>query len=504
MTENRGDSQAVVMTADGIRKSFAGVEVLHGIGVELRAGSITALLGENGAGKSTMVKILAGDHQPDAGRLTIDGIPAGRLDPRKARRHGIRMIFQEMTDAPSLTVAENICLGRWSTAWGFVSWPAIRHRAREALALLGVTLDVDRPVGSLSVGERQIVEIARALTERARVLILDEPTAALSDTEVARLFAVLRRLRTEGVAMVYITHRLDEVATIADRVQVLRDGQVVLASPVAETNRPALVSAMIGRDVAALSRPSAGVPSTTQALLSLSTAGSGRAFTDVTFHLHPGEVLAVYGKLGSGMAEVAQAVFGLRRLTTGTMTVSNGRPVVRGPRQAIARGIGYLPPDRQREGAFMVRSVGENLAAPSWRRMSVAGFIRPGREERAFAHWRSALSIRTQGGAAQTIATLSGGNQQKVLLARWLECDAKLLILAEPTRGVDVGARQDIYDTVRRAARERHLGVLVVTSDYEEVVQLADRAMVMARGRLVRELDGDAITTSALIAAASG
>lgn len=498
------DSQSTVLTAEGVRKSFAGVEVLHGVNLELRSGSVTALLGENGAGKSTLVKILAGDHQPDAGRVTIDGAAVDRLDPLKARRLGIRMIFQEMTDAPTLTVAENISLGRWARSWGFVSWSAVRRRAREALALLNITLDVDRPVGSLSVGERQIVEIARALSDKARVLILDEPTAALSATEVERLFTVLRRLRAEGVAMIYITHRLDEVYTIADRVQVLRDGQHVLTEAVADTTRAELVSAMVGRDIGAVTRPADSTVSEAEPLLAFVGAQSGTAFDDVTFRLRPGEVLAVYGKLGSGMAEVAQAVFGLRRLTAGTLILPGGRPGVRGPRQAISAGIGYVPPDRQREGAFMVRGAGENLAAPSWRRMSRAGFIGRGGEERAYDHWRTALSIRGSGGAAQTIATLSGGNQQKVLLARWLERGARLLVLAEPTRAVDVGARQDIYDTVRRAARERDVGVLVVTSDYEEVVQLADRALVMSRGRLVRELDGDAITTSALIAAAGG
>jgi ribose transport system ATP-binding protein len=490
------------LAARGIRKSFAGVEVLHGVDLDLCAGTVTALLGENGAGKSTLVKILAGDYQPDSGTLEIHGEPAGRLDPLKARRLGIRMIFQEMTDAPSLSIAENISLGRWAATGGFVSWRAMRRRAREALSLLGVELDVERPVGSLRVGERQIVEIARALSDQARILILDEPTAALSDAEVERLFAVVRRLRAEEVAMVYITHRLDEVYTLADRVQVLRDGRVALTADPAETTRPALVNAMIGRETGGTLRPPANPAPTGDPLLSLAAAASAPAFTGVDLQVRPGEVVAVYGKLGSGTAEVAEAVFGLRRLTAGEIRLPDDRPAARGPRQAIAAGIGYLPPDRQREGAFMVRGVAENLAAPSWSRMARAGFVRRAAEHRAFARWRTALSIRCRGDGGQTIATLSGGNQQKVLLARWFERDARLLVLVEPTRGVDVGARQDIYDTVRRAVRERGTGVLAVTSDYEEVVQLADRALVMSRGRVVRELTGDAITIGALTTAA--
>ncbi len=499
------DPAQPLLAARGIRKSFGGVEVLHGVDLHLHRGEVLALLGENGAGKSTLVKVLAGDHQPDAGTLHLDGQELGRLDPLRARRAGIRMIFQELSDAPALSVAENISLGGWPARAGLVSWRSLRRRARDVLARLGVDLDVDAPVGSLRVGERQIVEIARALADDARVLILDEPTAALSSAETDRLFAAVRQLRGQGVAMVYITHRLDEVAAIADRVQVLRDGATALDRPTAEAGRALLVSSMIGREAAAVARPGgSAVRGDEPPRLRLDGVACGGVVADVDLDVRSGEVVALYGKLGSGTAEVAETVFGLRAADAGTVVLPGGAAAPRGPRAAIGADVGYLPPDRQREGAFLTRSVGENLAAPSWARMARRGVLRRAPEAAAFERWRTALSIRSSGDAGQQFVTLSGGNQQKVLLARWFERGARLLVLVEPTRGVDVGARADIYATIRRAAERDGTAVLVVTSDYEEVVQLADRALVMARGRVVAEFDGDSITTSALTVAAGG
>jgi ribose transport system ATP-binding protein len=364
---------------------------------------------------------------------------------------------------------------------------------------LGVELDLDEPVGGLSVGERQIVEIARALSDEARCLILDEPTAALSAQETERLFGFVGRLRQQGVALIYITHRLDEVRAIADRVAVLRDGELVLEGEAAGLARRELVSAMVGRSIADVHRPEdvrhvgGAAP-----LMRFDGATLSGTFEDVTLAVHPGEVLALYGKLGSGTAEVAQTAFGLRRLTGGRIELE-GRPAAfRKPADAIAAGVGLLPADRQREGAFMVRPVAENLAAPSWPRLAGrGGIITSGREARAYRRWHDELKIRSRNDPAQTLATLSGGNQQKVLLGRWLERGSRVLVLIEPTRGVDVGARQEIYRSIRELARGG-VGVLVATSDYEEVVQVADRAAVMARGRVVAELADEEITMDRL------
>jgi ribose transport system ATP-binding protein len=492
------------LQAKAIRKSFGGVEVLHGVDLDAAGGSVLALLGENGAGKSTLVRILAGDHAPDSGEIVIGGESHAVLDPLTARALGVRMIFQELSDAPALSVAENISLGRWPGRHGIVRWRELRERAVRALDELGVDIDPAAPVASLRIGERQAVEIARAISDRARCLILDEPTAALSAQEVDRLFLAVRRLRERGTAIIYITHRLDEVVQIADRVEVLRDGAVVLEREVAGTSRADLVTAMVGRAVGEVTRPEdAGADPSADPILAFSGAASDNAFADVDLRVGAGEVVALYGKLGSGTAEVAESAFGLRRLSAGTCRLRGDDHAPGAPHAAIAAGVGLVPADRQREGTFTVRSVAENLSVPSWGKLSRRGLLRRASEARAYRRWHDELSIRSRNDPEQLIATLSGGNQQKVVLGRWLEREADVLVLIEPTRGVDVGARMEIYRVIRRLARAG-MGVLVATSDYEEVVQLADRAAVMSRGRIVGDLDGDEITTERLTELAGG
>lgn len=489
-----------LVSLQDIRKSFSGVEVLHGVDLTLGAGEVLALLGENGAGKSTLVKILAGDIEPTSGSIDIRGTKLAKLDVYQARQLGVRMIFQELNDAPALTVAENIFLGQWPHTGPFVGWNEMAEKAKAVLDRLEVDIPVDAIAGQLRVGERQLLEIARALTQDTKVLVLDEPTAALSNVEVERLFSVMDQLREEGVGMIYITHRLDEVARVADRVQVLRDGSSVLTVDAKKASREDLVSAMLGHASEKNARPE--LAQTSETAVKVSGLTSFAEFQNVSFTVDRGEVLALFGKIGSGTSEICESLFGLRAITAGSVEIFGKEYKTKGPAHSADQGIGYLPADRQRLGSFPVRSVAENLAVRSWKRMGKFGFVNRLLEHQAFNRWAEALRIVSRG-STQNISTLSGGNQQKVLLARWFEAGVNILLLVEPTRGVDVGARRDIYEIIRKQAKESGMAVIVATSDYEEVVLLADRALVMSRGEVVSELTGNSVEAGKLIAAAS-
>ncbi len=493
------------LQAQGIRKSFGGVEVLHGVDLDAVGGSVLALLGENGAGKSTLVKIIAGDYTADAGEIVIDEVSYPSLTPIAARDLGVAIIFQEFQDAPTLSVAENISLGRLPNRLGIVDWRVVRERARKILKELDVDIDPTRRVSTLRVGERQIIEIARALSRKARLLILDEPTAALSHHEAETLFKFVRRLRDQGVAIIYITHRLDEVTAIADRVQVLRDGNVALLANVAETDRASMIQAMVGRRISEISRPGvSGTIDQGQPAIRWISAASEDDFQDVSIDVRRGEIVAIYGKLGSGATEVGETAYGLRPITAGTLEVDGQPLTVKGPSHGVEAGVGFLPADRKAGGGFMVRPVMENVAVASWSRMAAfRQFISRRSEAKAYRRWHDKLSIRSRNDPRQAMGTLSGGNQQKVLLARWLERSSRVLVLIEPTRGVDVGARQDIYRALRALTAEG-VAVLISTSDYEEAVQVADRVYVMVKGAVVDDLTGEAVTTTRLLAAAGG
>jgi ribose transport system ATP-binding protein len=494
-------SMSELIRLEGIKKSYSGVEVLHGVDLTVSSGEVVALLGENGAGKSTLVKVLAGDIQPTEGRIKINNSEFAGLDVYQARDFGIRMIFQELNDAPSLTVAENIFLGQWPTKGKKIAWADLRTKAKEVLDRLEVDIPLNVEAGSLRVGERQLLEIARALIQNAKILVLDEPTAALSNIEVERLFKVMDQLKAQGVGMVYITHRLDEVARVADRVQVLRDGNQVLNEFSKDVSREALITAMLGHASAGNDRPE--VVKGKEVALSVEKLSDGTVFENISFKVHAGEVLCLFGKIGSGTSEILESIFGLRDVTAGEISINGEKFIPKSPQDSVSKRIGYLPADRQRLGSFAMRSIAENLSVASWPRMAKFGFIKKAEEETAYKSWEDALSISALRGPSQEIATLSGGNQQKVLLGRWFEAAVNILLLVEPTRGVDVGARRDIYNIIRKQAKESNVAVLIATSDYEEVVLLADRALVVSRGSISAEFTDDLVEASKLIAASS-
>jgi ribose transport system ATP-binding protein len=493
-----------MLAGNGLKKSFGGVEAVRGVSIEAHPGSLLALLGENGAGKSTLVRILAGDTSPDAGTITIGEQVYASLSPRTAKHAGIRLVSQEIAHAPDLSVAENIVLGDWPTKRGFVSWRGVQRRAREALNHLGSQIEPDRHIRDLSLAEQQVVEIARAILGECRYLILDEPTAALSASECDHLFDVLGRLLKLGIAAIYITHRLDEVHRIADRVQVLRDGQTVLVGDVATFRSEDLVEAMVGRHVTAgqslvngTARSASAVP-----ILAFRDASMTTQFRHVDVEVHAHEVVGLYGKIGSGTAAVAAAGFGLMPLTSGETVLYGKAITISSPRMAVKLGIGLVPADRLHEGAFMMLSAAHNLCAPSWEQIARKGtIISRGMEQRAYRPWKTRLDIRSSDTGHEPIRALSGGNQQKVLLARWLERGARFLFLLEPTRGVDVGARESIYAAIRATLAESDIGMLVVTSDAEEALRLCDRLVVMQRGRISARFERHEATLQALAAA---
>ncbi|WP_323765799.1 sugar ABC transporter ATP-binding protein [Marinovum sp.] len=496
-------SKAPFLSVRGIRKSFGPVKVLHGVDLDLPAGSVTALLGENGAGKSTFVRILAGDHQPDAGQIEVAGVETPLRSVGQARDSGIRLIAQEIADAPTLSVAENIALGALPHRWGFVSQRRLRRAAQEALDALGARIPLDVRVSTLRLGERQIIEIARATIGSSRCVIFDEPTAALSDVETRRLFELIAHMKAQGIAILYITHRLDEVFEIADQVCVLRDGRISLNAGVGEVDQQQVVTAMVGRELAPAGSAYRHDPDGSAAPLISVSGLSGAGFEAVDLDVAPGEIVGLYGKIGSGVPEFAATLFGAERPSAGTIRLEGEEVRFSHPAEAIARGIGFLPPERKTEGLLASRSTAENLAAPSWSQLARRGVIGRPAETRAFRNWHGALKVRSRADGAEPITALSGGNQQKVMLGRWLENGSRLLLLVEPTRGVDVGAREEIYAILRDLARQGH-GILIASSDYEDISQAATRAVVMVRGRIMAHLPQHDITVANLTRVAGG
>jgi len=474
---------SVSLELRGITKAFSGVSVVQDVDFDVRAGEVHALMGENGAGKSTLIKMMSGIYRPDRGEIRLGSVPVHFGSPREAVRAGIATVHQELLLFPELSVAENIMLGHAPRArFGGVSWVGMRARARHLLDQLhSHELDVDARVGDLSVANRQRVEIARALSHSPRVLIMDEPTAALSDADALRLLEVVRALAKQGVAIIYVSHRMAEIFNVADRVTVLRDGHKVATQAITDVDHGRLVAQMVGRRVEQL-YPKADVPPGAPMLELEALSCEGR-FRDVSLRVHRGEILGVAGLVGSGRTELAHSIFGLAPATSGRVLLM-GQPVaVRSAAHARDLGIAYVPEDRGLQGLIRSQSLRVNVSLASLSRVTQRGLIRRTFESAEALRAIKEFGIRARG-PEQRVRQLSGGNQQKVVLAKWLATGPRIVILDEPTRGIDVGARAEIYALISRLAGQG-LAILLISSDLPEVLGMSDRVLVMSRGRAV-------------------
>ena len=488
-----------ILALDGISKSFPGVRALANVSFDVRSGEVHALLGENGAGKSTAIKIMSGVYQPDTGTILLDGKAVRFASPQEAQAAGIATIYQELLLFPELSVAENIFMGHAPRGrFGAIDWKDMRGKAEKLLASLDIhDLDVNALVGSLSVGNRQRVEIAKALSHNARVLIMDEPTAALTEHDVERLFRIVRLLRDRGVGIVYISHRLEEVFLLADRVTVLRDGEFVATKPVSATNHQDLVEMMVGRRIEALFPKIAARFG--DVVLELENLVRRPATKDVSLKLRAGEILGIAGLVGSGRSELAEVIFGMTPADSGTIRI-DGKPVrIASPSDAKHLGIAYVPEDRGRQGLVRPMPITENISLANFRRVSRSAFIDRKAERNLARESVERFRIRASG-IGQIVGKLSGGNQQKVGLSKWLATEPRILIMDEPTRGIDVGAKAEIHRLMSELA-QKGLAIIMISSELPEIMGMSDRILVMRGGRLVAEVER-AVATQERIAAA--
>jgi rhamnose transport system ATP-binding protein len=495
------DKQALVRLS-GISKSYSGVQALRGVSFDLLPGEVHALVGENGAGKSTLIRTMTGAVSPDEGTIEINGTLIEDNNPSTSRALGIAAIYQQPALFPDLTVAENIALGFESPRiWRRIRWTKRRERAAELLARIGATIDPETEVRHLTMPEQQLVEIARSLGSDARILIMDEPTASLSESEVENLFRVIRELRTHGVGIIYISHRLEELPQVADRVTALRDGSVVGTRPMSDVSRADLIRMMVGRELSAVfPKPSVPIGDTVLEVRGLGCREEG--IHDVSLSIRAGEILGLAGLIGAGRTELARILFGLSPADSGSILL-NGRPVVVGsPNAAIALGIAYVPEDRRRHGVILDLPISVNTTLAVLDRIAVRGWLDLGRERMMASNFIERLGVKTPS-LATPAGALSGGNQQKVALARWLASEPSVLILDEPTQGIDVGAKSEIHRLMGELAR-RGLAILMISSELPEILGMSDRIVVMHAGTVAGVVDREYATQESILALALG
>lgn len=486
----------------GITKAFSGNTVLENVEFSLRKGEIHALMGENGAGKSTMMKILTGIYPRDAGEVKVKGQLVDYKNPKESERAGIAVIHQELNILPHLTIAENLFLGNEKTLGksGILKTKEMNRQATEILKKLDLHDDVRLAAGSLSVGKQQIIEIAKAISSNAEVIIMDEPTAALTDREIESLFETIRSLQATGVSFVYISHRMEEIFSLCDRITILRDGQYVGTKMIKETTFDEIVQMMVGRELGErFPERHAEIGEVKLVANGLSREG---LFEDISFEVRKGEVLAVAGLMGAGRTEVMQSLFGYRKLNAGEILLDGKSVKISNPIQAKKLGFGYVTEDRKSEGLIVDFSVQDNLSLTNFDKVASSGVVKASEETKLYKSMVKRLGIRLSG-PGQTAKSLSGGNQQKVVIAKWLGIEPDVLILDEPTRGVDVGAKKEIYSIINELA-ERGVAILMVSSELPEVIGMADRVLVMHEGNLTAELSKEEMTQERIMHYATG
>jgi rhamnose transport system ATP-binding protein len=494
-------ASAPIVELVGVSKQFGAVQALRGVDLALYPGEIHALVGENGAGKSTLVKILAGIHRPDAGAINLDGQAVELHNPAQARDAGIAVIQQEPTLFPDLNVAENVFMGRHPRdRFGRVDWKRMYQEVERLLTSLGVRLNVYTPVRGLSVADQQLVEIAKALSLQSRVLIMDEPTAALSAHEVHQLFTIARQLRERDVAILFVSHRLEEIFELAERVTVFRDGARVATAPIEELTTEQIIRQMVGRELETLYPKSEVEPG--EVILEVAHLTRKGVFEDISFQVRRGEILGFAGLVGAGRTEVARVVFGIDRADAGEIRIA-GKPVrITSPGSAMKHGIAYVPEDRHQHGLIMDFSIARNMTLPILRQTSILGLMNQRREREVAQDYSAQLQVRSSG-IEQLVRALSGGNQQKVVLAKWLITHPTVLILDEPTRGIDVGSKAEVHRIISQLARDG-LAIILISSDLPEVLAMADRVLVMHEGRVAAEFVHADVDQEKVMFAATG
>ncbi|UUZ86548.1 sugar ABC transporter ATP-binding protein [Paenibacillus sp. P26] len=485
-----------------ISKSFPGVKVLDKVQFNLHAGEVHALMGENGAGKSTLMKILGGIYPKDGGQVTMKGTVTEITSPSKAQSLGIVMIHQELNLIPDLTVMENIFLGREFT-YGktrLINWPKMKQEAKRYLSQLGLTIDPGTMAGELSVGQQQMIEIAKALSMHAEVLVLDEPTAALTDREIEALFQVIGTLKKQGVGMVYISHRMEEIFRICDRVTVMRDGHTVGTDRIGETNMDKLVKMMVGREIKDRF-PKVDIPAGEEKLRVNGLTVKGKLH-DISFSVRGGEILGIAGLMGAGRTELAKAIFGVLPFEQGEIRINDKPVTIRKPMDAIAAGIALVTEDRKDEGSLLPLSVRDNISLPNLADVSKNGFMSRKKETELAERLIRQLMIKTPNGE-YTVGALSGGNQQKVVIGKWLATRPEVFILDEPTRGVDIGAKKEIYDLMNQLVASG-VAIIMISSELPEVLGMSDRILVMHEGRITGEFTRENATQENIMHCATG